>query len=84
MTVSSLLAGSEIGGYDDFETAQAKMTRLKDVSYKPNPASQAVYDKLFQLYKQLHDAFGGVSEESLGGVMKNLFSIKEGARATNS
>ena len=54
---AAVLAGSALGGYDDFETAQAKMTRLKDVSYQPNPDSQAVYNELFELYKQLHDAF---------------------------
>ncbi len=78
---AAVLAGSENGGYDDFETAQAKMTRLKDVSYKPNPESQAVYNELFALYKKLHDAFGGVKTEDLGKVMKDLLSIKERARA---
>ena len=77
---AAVLAGSALGGYDDFETAQAKMTRLKDVSYQPNPDSQAVYNELFELYKQLHDAFGGVVESNLGGVMKDLLAIKDRAR----
>ena len=77
---AAVLAGSALGGYDDFETAQAKMTRLKDVSYQPNPDSQTVYDELFELYKQLHDAFGGVVESNLGGVMKDLLKIKDRAR----
>ena len=77
---AAVLAGSALGGYDDFETAQAKMTRLKDVSYQPNPDSQAVYNELFELYKQLHDAFGGVVESNLGVVMKDLLAIKHRAR----
>jgi L-ribulokinase len=77
---AAVLAGSALGGYDDFETAQAKMTRLKDVSYQPNPDSQAVYNELFELYKQLHDAFGGIGESNLGGVMKDLLTIKDRAR----
>ena len=76
-----MLAGSEKGGYDDFETAQAKMTRLKDISYKPNPEAQAVYNELFALYTKMHDAFGGVKIEDLGGVMKDLLAIKERARS---
>ena len=81
---AAVLAGSSSGGYDDFETAQMKMTRLKDVSFKPNPAAQATYDELFKLYKELHDAFGGVSEGDMGGVMKKLLSIKERARSIDS
>ena len=81
---AAVLAGSSIGGYDDFETAQTKITRLKDASFKPNPAAQATYNELFKLYKELHDAFGGVSEGDLCGVMKKLLSIKERARSIDS
>ena len=81
---AAVLAGSSIGGYDDFETAQTKITRLKDASFKPNPAAQATYNELFKLYKELHDAFGGVSEGDMGGVMKKLLSIKERARSIDS
>ncbi|HCR29466.1 MAG TPA: ribulokinase, partial [Opitutae bacterium] len=81
---AAVLAGSSKGGYDDFETAQAQMTRLKDVSYKPNPAAESVYNELFKLYKELHDAFGGVSDGGMGGVMKELLSIKEKARAVDA
>ena len=81
---AAVLAGSSKGGYDDFETAQAQMTRLKDVSYKPNPAAESVYNELFKLYKELHDAFGGVSDGCMGGVMKELLSIKEKARAVDA
>ena len=77
---AAVLAGSEKGGYDDFETAQAKMTSLKDVSYKPNPESQSVYNELFALYTKMHDAFGGVSNPELGSLMKELLDIKERAR----
>jgi len=77
---AAVLAGSSLGGYDDFESAQANMTRLNDVSYQPDPESQAVYDDLFALYKQVHDAFGGVAVNDLGGVMKDLLAIKERVR----
>ncbi|MDA1065567.1 MAG: ribulokinase [Verrucomicrobia bacterium] len=77
---AAVVAGSAKGGYDDFQSAQAAMTRLKDVSYKPNSASQVVYNELYAEYKKLHDAFGGVSGVDLGGVMKRLLEIKETAR----
>lgn len=77
---AAVVAGSEKGGYDDFQSAQAAMTSLKDESYKPNPEAQAVYNDLFAEYKKLHDAFGGVGGSDLGGVMKRLLEIKDAAR----
>jgi len=39
---AAVLAGSGAGGYDDFETAQSKMTFLADIRYVPNEEDQAV------------------------------------------
>ena len=77
---AAVVAGAAKGGYDDFQAAQAAMTRLKDESYKPNPESQAVYNELYAEYMKMHDAFGGVSGVDLGGVMKRLLEIKEAAQ----
>ncbi|GAA5481876.1 ribulokinase [Haloferula sargassicola] len=65
------------GGHPDFATAQAAMTGLKDVVYQPIPENQAVYERLYDLYRELHDAFGGVVESAhLGHVMKDLLALK--------
>ena len=77
---AAVAAGPEAGGYADFATAEAAMTALKDISYQPDPQAHAVYDQLFALYSQLHDAFGGVKTEDLSHVMKDLMSIKEKSR----
>lgn len=77
---AAVLAGSEAGGHPDFETAKALMTGVKDTIYKPNPDHHAVYTELFQLYKKLHDAFGGVAQPDLGSVMKDLLDLKERQR----
>lgn len=54
------------------------MTSLKAVSYRPRVSNRRVYDKLYKIYRQLHDAFGGVEKNAnLGGVMKELLAIKE-------
>jgi L-ribulokinase len=54
------------------------MTSLKPVSYSPKPENQAIYKRLYVLYRQLHDAFGGISKcADLSGVMKELIHIKE-------
>jgi L-ribulokinase len=75
---AAVVAGSACGGYDDFATAQSAMTGVKDIVYTPIAGNQAVYAKLYKLYRQLHDGFG-VCENSIGmaNVMKELLEIKE-------
>jgi L-ribulokinase len=53
------------------------MTGIKEISYRPIAANQAVYEKLYALYRDLHDAFGGVTQSAnLGHVMKDLLTLK--------
>ena len=49
--------------------------------YAPNPAHREAYDELFALYRRVHDAFGGVETNGLGGVMKDLLALKDRQRA---
>jgi L-ribulokinase len=66
------------GAHPDFPAAQAKMTSLKKISYKPNPAAQKTYDQLYALYRQLHDSLGGLNKSAdLSRVMKELLAIKD-------
>jgi L-ribulokinase len=75
---AAVLAGPEKGGHADFAAAQQAMTSLKPVQYDPVPESQKVYQQLFLLYRQLHDAFGGVNRQAdLSAVMKDLIRIRE-------
>ena len=76
---AAVVAGPERGGHADFSSAQAAMTGVKDEVFKPIPANQAVYQRLYPLYKQLHDGFGttGVGV-GMANVMKDLLDIKEG------
>lgn len=77
---SAVAAAVVAGAYKDYPSAQKAMTSLKPVIYRPKPASQRVYNKLYRLYRQLHDAFGGVERKAdLGPVMKQLLSIKQKA-----
>jgi L-ribulokinase len=75
---AAVLAGPKKGGYADFSTAQKAMTSLKPIQYDPIAENQRIYDRLFVLYRQLHDAFGGVSRQTdLGTIMKDLIHIRE-------
>lgn len=69
------------GAIEDVSAAQAKVTGTKDVVYHPIDENVAVYERLYALYLAVHDAFGGVNKTAdLGGVMKELISIRQSAR----
>ena len=76
--VAAVAAGKKAGGYDDFFEAQDRMTSVKPEQFDPDPQSQKVYDRLYELYLLLHDGFGGVKTAvDLSRIMKDLITIKE-------
>lgn len=79
--LGAAVAAAVVGGvFRDFPSAQKAMTSLKPVEYKPRTKERKTYDRLYRLYRDLHDAFGGVNREAdLGRVMKELLEIKEAA-----
>ncbi len=80
--LGAAICGAVAGGaYKNIETAQRKMTGVKDVVYKPNKKAVAVYERLYKLYRVLHDAFGVKGhEENLHHVMKQLIEIRDSVR----
>jgi Ribulose kinase len=77
---SAVSAAVLAGAHKDFPSAQRAMTSLKKVAYKPKPRAQKTYDRLYALYRQLHDAFGNVNKSAdLTRVMKDLLDLKESA-----
>lgn len=74
---SAIGAAVLAGAHKDFPTAQKAMTRVKPKSYRPIAANRKTYDQLYALYRQVHDAFGGLNKSSdLSLVMKRLLEIK--------
>ena len=73
----AVVAGKAAGGHDDFAGAQAAMSGLKSETYKPIAENHTVYQKLYALYRQLHDAFGrNEAPGSMANIMKDLLDIK--------
>ncbi len=72
----AVAAGKERGGYDNIVEAAKVMSKLKDVVYKPVADNVAVYDKLYNEYKTVHDYFGRGDND----VMKRLKEIKKTSR----
>jgi len=69
------------GAYKSFDVATAEMTSLQPRTFVPDPERRARYDRLFELYRKVHDAFGvkGASGE-LYDVMKDLLTLREEVR----
>jgi L-ribulokinase len=79
----AVVAGKANGGYETFEAAIPAMTGVQDRIFQPNPANVATYEKLFALYRRLHDAFGVPNHQSsLSDVMKVLLNIRDQVRGT--
>ncbi|MEF8940701.1 MAG: ribulokinase [Salinivenus sp.] len=77
----SVAAGPDAGGHPDFDTGTAAMTGTKDTVFEPIPEHRAVYDRLYRLYRRLHDAFGVEgTEDDLYDVMKALIDLRDEVR----
>ncbi|MBB6730008.1 ribulokinase [Cohnella zeiphila] len=69
----AVAAGSAKGGYDSVVDAAKAMARVREETFKPIPANVAVYERLYQEYRQLHDYFGRGAND----VMKRLKALKD-------
>jgi L-ribulokinase len=79
---AAVVAGKAKDGYDNFAEAQKKMCGVKDITYKAKAENVKIYQQLYKLYRQLHDAFGVDADAGrLANVMKDLLDIKERANA---
>jgi len=69
----AVAAGSARGGYDSVVDAAKAMARVREESFRPIPANVAVYERLYQEYRRLHDYFGRGGND----VMKRLKALKD-------
>jgi len=77
----AVVAGKEHGGYMRFSEAQRAMCGVKEESFRPNRKNHQVYEELYRLYLQLHDAFGKKEwSGQMYNVMKDLLAIRDRQR----
>ncbi len=78
----AVVAGRTAGGHDDFSAATAAMTGVLEQTFQPDRSSVAVYDRLYKLYRQVHDVFGTKDHaENQFTVMKELLTVRDEVRA---
>jgi L-ribulokinase len=76
----AVAASKAAGGHADFAAAQRAMTGVRAQRYLPDSGRARTYDRLFALYRRLHDAFGvGGAADDLADVMKALLQIRDEA-----
>jgi L-ribulokinase len=77
----AVAAGKSRGGHSNFADAVDAMTAVQEKIFKPIPANVAVYEKMYRLYRQIHDAFGlRGNHGDLSNVMKEMLDIRDGMR----
>lgn len=68
---AALSAGEAAGGYDCYEEAVQKMSKVKDIVYEPDSRDHEVYMKLYSVYKDYSEVMGNSSRS----IMKRLNEI---------
>jgi L-ribulokinase len=81
---AAVTAGAPAGGYATWTEAQDRMTTIKAKRFDPRPDARRVYDELYGIYRELHDAFGlPGARPDLGSLMKRLLAVKEEATSAS-
>jgi len=76
----AVAAGKELSGYGAVGEAQKVLCRTKK-QYKPIPENHKVYKQIYNLYRDIHDAFGIAGwTGKLNNVMKDLIALREKQR----
>jgi L-ribulokinase len=73
---SAIFAFLAAGTFKTVEEAQDKICPSYKV-FQPNPAEQAVYDRLYPLYRELYFALGQPQQSRLGKMLPELIRISE-------
>lgn len=80
--LGAAIAGAVVAGaHSNYAGAQKAMTAVKNRVFAPDPDAHDTYNKLYVLYRKLHDAFGTMEwHGNLHDVMKRLLEIRATAR----
>jgi L-ribulokinase len=75
---SAIHAAVAAGAYPEVRSAAAAMGAVDRAVYTPNETDAAVYDRLYEEYRQLHDWFG----RNANAAMKRLRAVRRDALAS--
>lgn len=79
--LGAALFGAAASGTTTLAETQRASCKIQDRVYTPNPENQQGYARIYQLYRELHDAFGTAQwHGKMDHVMKDLIAIRQQAR----
>jgi len=79
---AAVAAGAGAGGYDSVGEAQKAMVGIGR-EYLPDEEHHRIYQKLYALYRRLHDAFGVPQwSGTMSDIMKELLNIRDNVRGS--
>lgn len=79
--LGAAIFGAAAAGAGSVAEIQSRVTATRDKTYQPIAENHAVYRRLYDLYRTLHDAFGTAEwSGKLGHVMKRLLEIRDQQR----
>jgi L-ribulokinase len=79
---AAVAAGADVGGHASFAQAVDAMTGVQDIAFEPVSENAEIYDRIYAIYRVLHDAFGVRGEQhDLYDVMKMLLNIRDEVRS---
>jgi L-ribulokinase len=73
----ALAAGPETCGFTSVADAVARLGSGRERTVEPNPANLDAYDRLFGLYRRVHDVFGREETEIMHGLREAAGGKKE-------
>lgn len=80
--LGAAIFGATAEGSFTISEVQQKCCRMREVEYHPIPANVVVYERLYEIYKTLHDAFGTAEwTGQLDHIMKDLIDIRQQQRS---
>ena len=82
--LGAAIFGAVASGRVTLADAQANCCQVRDHVYEPIPENQAIYERLYALYRTLHDAFGTSGcDGKLDRVMKEVIAIRAESRSSS-
>jgi L-ribulokinase len=79
---AAIVSAVAAGEFASIEAAQDVLVHFSDLEYRPDPAKVEVYDRLYEEFVSVHDAFA--ANGPLGQVMKTLLDVRDSTLAATA
>jgi L-ribulokinase len=79
---AAIVSAVAAGEFASIEEAQDVLVHFSDLEYRADPAKVDVYDRLYEEFVRVHDAFA--ANGPLGRVMKTLLDVRDSTLAATA